>query len=31
MIDLFINVIAPSLIASLGWGLSPYFDKKALE
>jgi uncharacterized membrane protein len=31
MIDLFINVIAPSLIASFGWGLSPYFDKRALE
>lgn len=31
MIELLINVILPSLIASLGWGISPYFDKKALE
>ena len=29
MLDL-INIIFPSLLAALGWGISPYFDKKAL-
>ena len=24
------NVIFPSLLTALGWGISPYFDKKAL-
>ena len=31
MIELLSNVLFPSLMASLGWGISPYFDKKALS
>jgi uncharacterized membrane protein len=31
MLDLIINVVFPSLLSALGWGIAPYFDKKALE
>lgn len=31
MFPLLANVVFPSLVASLGWSLSPYYDKKALE
>jgi len=30
MLDLFVNVLAPSLISSVAWGFGPYFDKQAL-
>ena len=31
MFDLLYQVVFPSLITSIGWGASPYFDKKALK
>ena len=31
MLDLLINVISPSLLSAIGWGLAPYFDKKGLK
>ena len=31
MLELISSVVFPSLIASLGWGISPYFDKLALR
>ena len=31
MYQLLVNVVLPSFISSIGWGLSPYFDKRALE
>jgi len=30
MLELFVNVLAPSLISSVAWGIGPYFDKQAL-
>ena len=30
MLNLFVNVLAPSLISSVAWGIGPYFDKQAL-
>ena len=31
MINLLSQVVIPSLITSIGWGVGPYFDKKALN
>ena len=31
MLELLSNVVFPSVMASLGWGIGPYFDKRALE
>ena len=31
MINLLSQVVFPSLITSVGWGVGPYFDKKALK
>jgi len=31
MFNLLSQVVFPSLITSIGWGVGPYFDKKALE
>lgn len=31
MINLLTQVVFPSLITSVGWGIGPYFDKKALQ
>ena len=31
MINLLSQVVFPSLITSVGWGVGPYFDKKALN
>lgn len=31
MFNLLYQVVFPSLITSIGWGSSPYFDKKALK
>lgn len=30
MLGIITNVLVPSLIASIGWGISPIYDKKAL-
>ena len=31
MFELLSNVLLPSLMASVGWGMGPYFDKRALD
>ena len=31
MFPLLANVVFPALISSIGWGVAPYYDKRALE
>lgn len=31
MLDLFVNVLAPSLISSVAWGISPYFSRLSMK
>ena len=31
MLELLSNVVFPSVMASLGWGIGPYFDKRGFR